>query len=213
MDYIYYILFILGVMALCLLLVRLPGRKRLKTDKPALSERARIHQAKIKHAQRSDKRQVQHDHEVLKRELAKVPTPWGWPGHHEAVPHVDTLRFIEAEEVRGFSESLHRFVDHLLREKHTVDSQEFRSKRDASLRAMVEDRYGHPVDMRELYYRKVQPPLLRDPAAPYDQMDNFGSGKITSIKDSWSRQPSLYEQQLIHKKTTRLKEIRKPWGW
>lgn len=216
MDYLYYVLVCLGIMAICLLAVGQPGRRRLKSDQAALSERALRYRARHKQAPKTNREQQRHDHEVIQRELAKVPTPWGWPGHNEAVPHVDHERHFKAEEVHGLSETLHHFVDRLLREKPTVDSEEYLLRKDASLRAMVEDRYGHPVDMTQMRYRKVHPPRLRDPSQPHDQMDNFPSGKTGQIVAGLSGQPRSTDRSgssPAHRKQTRLKEIKKPWGW
>jgi hypothetical protein len=129
------------------------------------------------------------------------------------VPRVNHSFNIKAEEVHGISESLHHFVEKLLREKKTVDSQEYRSRKDACIRALLEDRYGHAVDMAQVRYREVKPPLLRDPSQPHDQMDNFASGKTDTIVKGLISQPSLYARQLSYKKKTQLTQIRKPWGW
>ena len=207
MEYLNYILIILGIMAVCILLIRIPGQKRLQGDKVALSEKARQHQANNQVARAEERKQKKHDQEVLHRELSKVPTPWGWPGHDHTVKLENSL---EAQEVHGFSESLHRFVDKLIVEKKTVDNKEFLLKKNDSLRSMVEDRYGRANKMSDMEYRKVKAPLLRDPSQPHDQMDNFPDGKVDGVESKLRSQP---EPSRIYKKPSRLKEVRKPWGW
>ena len=83
MEYLHYILVILGIMALFLLLMRMPGQKRLKHDKAALSERAKAHRADQKPSRAELRKKEKHDREVIEREKSKVPVPWGWPGHDE----------------------------------------------------------------------------------------------------------------------------------
>jgi hypothetical protein len=207
MEYLNYIVIILGIMAVCVLLIRIPGQKRLKGDKVALSEKARNHRAKKQVSRAEEKKQKKHDQEVLHRELSKVRTPWGWPGHDHTVKLENSL---EAQEVHGFSESMHRFVDKLIAEKKTVENKEFLLKKNDSLRSMVEDRYGRANKMSDQEYRKVKAPLLRDPSQPHDQMDNFPAGKVDGVKSKLSSQP---ESTRPYKKPSRLKEVRKPWGW
>jgi hypothetical protein len=206
-EYLNYILIILGIMAVCILLIRIPGQKRLKGDKVALSDRARNHREQKQVSRAEERKQKKHDQEVLNRELSKVSTPWGWPGHNHTVKLENSL---EAQEVHGFSESLHRFVDKLVAEKKTVDNEEYMLRKNDSLRSMVEDRYGRANKMSELEYRKVKAPLLRDPSQPHDQMDNFPDGKVDGVESKLSSQP---ESTRLRMKLSRLREVRKPWGW
>ena len=74
-----------------------------------------------------------------------VPTPWGWPGSfHSAIggnggqPGDDNSHG-----------ALHRWVDQLVTEKQTVDDGEYRKKREASMRALLEDRFHSPSHKKE----------------------------------------------------------------
>lgn len=212
MEYVYYILIILGLMAFIIYLVSLPGRSRLSNDHMALAEDAR---------KRKQRQQAQEEAEVRKsprgrrsspaiqRELSRVPTPWGWPqygddkngnsNHHD------------------FSESIHRFADRLIHEKKTVQDQKYLEKRNASMRALLEDRYGRASRMPEVPYRKVKAPLLRDPGATPDQMDSFASGKGDQIAAKLEKQPGRFVggKKAVRRDARRadLKNLKTPWGW
>jgi hypothetical protein len=57
---------------------------------------------------------------------------------------------------------------------------------------------------------------LRDPSRPYDQMDNFPSGRTDRIVAKLQRQPGTSAQV---RKTAQaranvpLRDIKTPWGW
>ena len=196
MEYISYILITLGILVSCVLMLREPRQRRLneklaKTPKEAASQQA------------------------LHRELKPVPTPWGWPGHVVSVAPKSHGR-LDAHEVHGISESLHHFVDHLFSEKQTIDERELLLRKNAAMQALLEERYGKASTMQEVQYQKVKPPRLRDPGEPYDQMDNFPSGKLNGIVARISRQPSApadLQKQGPLRKSSELKEIITPWGW
>jgi hypothetical protein len=151
----------------------------------------------------------------MQRELGHIPIPWGWPGHQGSA----SLRgqsSLDAQQADGVPQSISQFVDRLFSEKLTVDSREYLLRKDASLRVMVEDRYGRASTMKEIPYRQVKPPRLRDPSAPHDQMDNFPSGKVDQIAARIPRQPQssrFVGQQDAMKKTADLHMVRTPWGW
>lgn len=208
MEYISYALITLVIVAACYLLMRphaSPEDLRNAQSKSAKLEEEETRRLEILNAKR-----------VLQREISKVPTPWGWPGHHGPAASDAQLRS-EIQEVRGVSESLYHFVDRLFSEKRTVDSEEYLLRRDASIRAMFEDRYGRASSMKEMAYRKVKSPLLRDPRSPHDQMDNFPSGKVDKIVAGISKQPAtvtrLKSQVAFKKAVGDLKGMRTPWGW
>jgi len=215
MEYVNYILIILLIMAVCVFIVRLPGQYRLKGDQLALAEKTRNRKVNKIESGVTSKEESEHKHLVLERELSKVPTPWGWPGHHDSRGH-QPHPSLDAEEVHGVSESLHRFIDRLVSEKETVESREYLLRKDESLRALVEDRYGRASRMKQVKYQKVKAPRLRDPSLPPDQMDNFPSGKADQVESGLKALPgsaSLYEQHAQKRKRTELKELKKPWGW
>jgi len=207
MEYISYILITLGILVSCLLLMRLP----------ALPEQKKIRKARASHTVNPTIEPMAPEDalRVLKRELKQVPTPWGWPGN-PALSSSRNYATSNSQNVQASSGSLQHFVDRLFREKNTVDNHEYLLRKNASLRALVEDRYGRASTMKELPYRKVKAPLLRDPAAPHDQMDNFPSGKADRIAARIPKQPkfaSVVKQPPAKKKATDLEEMRTPWGW
>jgi hypothetical protein len=173
MEYIYYLLIVLGLLLACLYALRAPGILRLQGDKLALSERARRRRNRSRAS--ADDNHLKHNQKVLERNLASVPTPWGWPGHddaHHALgnSHEDSV-----------SESFRKWVDMLVREKQTVDDQAYQSRKNASLKALLEDRYAPGRGASTGEYKKTKAPLLRDPSNPHDQMDNFPSGRTGEI--------------------------------
>jgi hypothetical protein len=211
MEYVYYALFILAVLAVCVFLAGLPGRHRLAGRQVDLADRARRRREKVAglDAEKSQKQFRKTRHHVLQRDLSQVPVPWGWPGHN------NTPAIQDGED--GIATSLQRWVDHLVREKRTVDDAEFLSKRTESLKAMLEDRYGRASTMAAMPYRKTKAPLLRDPSAPHDQMDNFPGGKTASITTGLSRQPgptgAPARSMGQRSKSAGLHDVRTPWGW
>ncbi len=205
MEYISYVLITLAIVVTCYLIMRPDASPESLKNARSKIEDEEKRLADIANAKR-----------VLSRELKNVPTPWGWPGHSETSATNGSLK-PGVQEVRGVSESLYHFVDRLFSEKRTVDSEQYLLRRDASIRALFEDRYGRASSMAEMTYRKVKPPLLRDPNRPHDQMDNFPSGKVDNIVARISSQPvtaTRVKQQVILKKAVGdLKEMRTPWGW
>jgi hypothetical protein len=115
----------------------------------------------------------------------------------------------------GAHTGLRRWVDHLIAQKRTIQDEAYLKRREESLRALLEDRYGRAVKPSEMTYRKVKPPLLRDPSLPYDQMDNFPSGKADQIAAELDRQPDEPhdEREFRLKRTGSLSQIKTPWGW
>lgn len=214
MEYIYYLLVVLGLLLACLYAFRAPGILRLKGDKSELHERARRRRvragAPAEYAGNGNR--LKHHQQVLERSLASVPTPWGWPGHDEARHSSDHSR------VESVSESFHQWVDLLVREKQTIDDQAYQSRTSESLKALLEDRYAPPgKGASAIDYRKIKASLLRDPSNPHDQMGNFPSGRTGQIVDGLERQPG--KRELVRSLTdgtrrkTSLKEVRTPWGW
>lgn len=203
MEYLYYLLVILTLVALCLFLVRIPGQVRL-TRRPAdLADRARAHRRKQEKAAEQTPAPSPPAY-IMRRELKHVPTPWGWPGS-------------EARQAgTGSPGSLQTWIDRLVTEKRTVDDDEYRLRKDASVRALLEDRFGRPAQPAEIAYRQVKPPQLRDPSRPYDQMDNFPGGRTDRIVaglDSQRDKSLRAPRNLTARKAVELKEMKTPWGW
>jgi hypothetical protein len=122
MEYVTYILIILGIMGLCILVFRRrgdeyelgAGRNRTITSQSrAMTEAAG-------EAPQPDSR-------------LNVPAPWGWPGNQAHVGKASD---------RTVSETLHRLVEQLVSEKQTIENSEYLLKRKDNLRILIEDRYG-----------------------------------------------------------------------
>jgi len=215
-EYVYYILIIVCLMACTLVITRLAGQSRLAQNPVALADKAR--QLKRKEAKQKAKAAQRNSNlssnsrkrnPVMKRELSRVRTPWGWPQYDED----GDIKSGEGD----FSASLHRLADRLIHEKKTVQNQEYLDKRNASMRALLEDRYGRSSRMPEIKYRKVRAPRLRDPNAPHDQMDNFPSGKADQVAAMLKSQSGSNQGRPMPSRRDAaradLKNLKKPWGW
>ena len=150
MEYVTYILIITGIMALCFVL---------------WPEKAREHTLKRSAHKSGTPAGTAHADTALNRETLNVPIPWGWPGHEEHATDNSHATFA-AQEVHGVSESLHRFADHLLSEKQTKESREYQLKKEDSLRALLEDRYGRAYRAPQANNKNMQSPNLRNPGKP-----------------------------------------------
>ena len=150
MEYITYILIIFGLMAVCFLL---------------LAEKARVHKLKKPTSEIPAPVDASGEDIALNREMLNVPIPWGWPGHDDHVT-ANSHASLSAQEVHGVSESLYRFADRLLSEKQTIESREYLLKKDVSLRALLEDRYGRAYRAPGNNNQAAKTPLLHDPGKP-----------------------------------------------
>ena len=150
MEYITYILIIFGLMAVCFLL---------------LAEKARVHKLKKPTSKITTPVEASGEDIALNREVLNVPIPWGWPGHDDQFT-ANSHASLSAQEVHGVSESLYRFADRLISEKQTIESREYLLKKDASLRALLEDRYGRAYRAPQDINRNVPAPFLHDPGKP-----------------------------------------------
>ncbi len=160
MAYVAYILVIIVIVSLCLFL--LPEKDR----GPSFDKKAR----KTDSANKPN-RSVH----TPNRETPIVPTPWGWPGHATAKnPAIPTTR-----EAHRTSESLPRFVDSLLSGKQTVENNEYLLKKHASLKALLEDRYGRVLPLPETNKENGRPPLVRHPST------TVGMKKLQELKTPW----------------------------
>jgi hypothetical protein len=215
-EYVYYILIILCLMTCIFMIARWANQSRLSYDPVALADKARTQKLKeIQRKAKAAKRQSnlssnsRKRNPVMKRELSRIPTPWGWP-------QFDEDGDIKSGEA-GFSASLQRLADRLIHEKKTVQDQAYMDKRNASMRALLEDRYGRSSGMAEIKYRNVRAPLLRDPNAPHDQMDNFPSGTADLVAAMLRNQSGSQEGRPLPSgrdaTRTDLKNLKRPWGW
>ena len=72
------------------------------------------------------------------QELQDVPVPWGWPGN--SAYHGARGSKHESSEPG----SIQHFVDHLVREKQTTRDEAYQQRLEASMKALLEDRYHSP---------------------------------------------------------------------
>ena len=150
MEYVTYILIIIGIMALSFVL---------------WPEKAREHTLKKSTQKNGTPAETPRADTALNRESLHVPIPWGWPGHEEHATDNSHATFT-AQEVHGVSESLHRFADRLLSEKQTKESREYQLKKEDSLRALLEDRYGRAYKKPQANKQNTQSPNVRNPGKP-----------------------------------------------
>ena len=199
MEYLYYLLVIGSLIALCLYLFR-PASSWPRKPQPA-EARPGLAQAKQDAA--------------VQRGLRNVPIPWGWPGSPVRSEGMapDGRRGASADG----GASVQSWVDRLIAEKRTVEDSEYLSRKNDSLRALLEDRYGRSVRPAEVAYQQVRPPRLRDPNRPHDQMDNFPSGKTAQIVSRLQAEPKRdggsRPAAAARRARAALKEVRTPWGW
>jgi hypothetical protein len=222
LEYIYYILIILVLLAILIAVVRLPGSSRLANNQMELARDARKRKMKKQEAQaKAESRKPTlasggNSNYVIKRELARIPAPWGWPQHEKRKGFGKRVHDFTHSD-HDLSDSLHRLSDKLFSQKQTVQDAEYQKKKDANLRVLLEDRHSPQITMSEIEYQKVRAPLLRDPGAPHDQMDNFPSGKgdqLTGKLKSRSRtQTGGAKSAGRDARRTNLKNLKTPWGW
>ncbi len=141
MEYMTYILIVVGQLALCVvwLLRTAPPAEREERARSGLMLQARP-------AEKPKTKEEEPDSLIsaataYNRESLNIPIPWGWPGHHEHDARPSRL-IVNGGEAHVVSDPLHRFVDRLLAEKQTVQSRDYVLKKDACIRALIEDRYG-----------------------------------------------------------------------
>lgn len=211
----YYVLFMLGTLAVVILIAGLIHKSYVLSNQMELAKRARLRKLK----EQASKQEASKKHTfslagskpspVTARQLQTVRTPWGWPQHGQSSKQKTT----HAE----MSHSLRGLADKLLNPKKTKEDQDYLEKRNASIRALLEDRYGRASRMKEMPYQKVKAPLLRDPSRPYDQLDSMPSSKADMVVSRLSRQSS--SAKAIKLSASKLnqaadgKHIKTPWGW
>jgi hypothetical protein len=165
MEYITYILFILGIVATCLIWLRSSAPPLIRTVEPKISEKVSTGSPEKQTTMSSTATETTRVDVALNGKMPNVLTPWGWPGHNERVSDSNPATR-NAQEVHGVSESLHRLVGHLLSEKQTVEDREYLLKKDASLRALLEDRYGRASVAPDAGYQELKAPLFPEPSEP-----------------------------------------------
>ena len=215
MDYLFHTLIALGVLAIGLLLVRSRGRAKSAEHQMELAAKNRKRRQRQEAKAATSAPLLPNQKAVMKRELKKVPTPWGWAGSD--VRRGDGRSTTHhGRGLDGSYDSLKHWIERLVAEKRTVEDEEYCRRKNDALRSMLEDRFGHAAQPTKMEYNKVKPPRLRDPDRPYDQMDNFPSGRTRDIVGKLSQQPAkpkLGQSGRPGRKVVGLENIKKPWGW
>jgi hypothetical protein len=208
----YTVLFILGISALVLLIAGAIHKSHVLSNQVELADRARRRRLKEKSTQAGKSKGQSGVHgksHVISRELKRTRTPWGWPQQDG--------RLKGHQRDGEFTESLRRFADRLIDSKKTKEDRVYLAKRDASLRALLEDRYGRASRMRELKYREVKAPLLRDPGQPFDQTDGMPSWNADRVALGLGGRESAAKGLAPLPRTrltsSALKDLKMPWGW
>jgi len=205
MEYISYILVIIGILALVLFWVFSSGQIQLSKKRPNRKQAVPV----LAKQEQSKPKQFKASHSL------NIPTPWGWPGH-DGVPVRKNGSSLNANNGHGGQDSLHRFVDLMMNEKQTVENRDYLLKKDASMRALLEDRYGKSGKPALIKYHKVKAPLLRDPSEPIDQMDSFDSNEAKEIADQLLTREDvadMLEGQGSFRERAYLGKMKTPWGW
>lgn len=141
--------------------------------------------------------------------LGDVPTPWGWPGS-PLNGHGNTLHGAPANG----SLALQRWVDGLIAEKQTTRDSEYLRRREASLRALLEDRFHSPSRMVELPDRSTA--SQESSPAVNDGTVNGAAGYSRSVASRPIRVNGHGKAAPIRSKRVRfepLSTLRTPWGW
>lgn len=214
-EYINYILIILAILLSCFLMVRVPEQPRRRpTRANELTRPGQVNRGSTRVGTANNKPEAAQP--KLQRQSLEVPTPWGWPGHHGPAP-ARKVTSLNAQEVHGVSESLHHFVDRLFQEKHTVEDREYLLRKNASLRALVEDRYGKASSLQDVLNPQANGARTRGAVGSEDRPRTVSAGGQNGEASSGEGQPYVGGAALRHAAGLRisreLKDIRKPWGW
>jgi hypothetical protein len=178
LEYLTYILIILVILCLFVVALRNTGQSLFEPDEVKLLDRVRTRPIGKQTTTSSTATEPALAVRELKRETHTVPTPWGWPGYDSRTT-AKSLALANEEQVNGVSDSMHRFIVHLLSEKQTVENQDYLLKKDASLRALLEDRYGRARVAPDAGRRKLKIPLMPEPDVPLKM------ATLSNIKTPW----------------------------
>jgi hypothetical protein len=178
LEYLTYILIILVILCLFVVALRNTGQSLFEVDEVKLMKKVRGRPVGKQTTTGSAETEPALAVRALNKETIAVPTPWGWPGYDERST-AKGLALANENQVNGVSDSLHRLIDHLLREKQTVENQEYLLKKDASLRALFEDRYGRARVAPDAGRRKLKIPLLPEPGKPLNM------NTLRTMKTPW----------------------------
>jgi hypothetical protein len=216
-EYVNYSLILLAILVALLIWLLLASRFRLPGDPMSSADTSRQRQLKKKKQKQQNPVAKPKSPEQLtaelERDLAKVPTPWGWPNYEKS-----SFDGGQSAPVNGhansISESFHHWADRLVQEKHTVDDEEYRRKKERWIRTLLEDRYGRSATIAPAASTKQS----EIPAVPHDPVDNFSSNRVDKVEARFLRKGqtgeiSYHTRPLKLEKQSGLKDLRMPWGW
>ena len=149
----------------------------------------------------------------LDRDLSEVPTPWGWP-HSEKNSFEGGQAALVNGQAHSISDSLHHWADKLAQGKHTVDNEEYKHKKERSMRVLMEDRYGRSSRTKSTTHATRSGVTT----TAHDQMDNSSSGQVEKVEARFTRKGESAEisrdtRQPRLKMQTGLENVKMPWGW
>jgi hypothetical protein len=216
-EYVNYSLIILAMLVALLIWLLLSSRSRLPNDPMPHADTARQRRLTKKkqspQARAAKPLSPQQLRTGFDGDLSKVPTPWGWP-HHEKNTVEGGQPALENGHAHSISDSFHHWTNRLVQEKHTVDDEEYRRRKEGWMRTLVEDRYGRSAMIAPAASAKPS----EDPTHPQDRVDKPPGGRVDKIETRLLRKGqtgeiSYYTRQLKLKKRTGLKDLKMPRGW
>ena len=199
MEYVYYLLVIISILSLLIGLHLRSAKLREESKRNSI----RVQVIKNVPGQRQKKESGTESPAsqlvALSRRMSHVPTPWGWPGHKgkgEYAGYSESARSSRSSDDGITGDALHQWVDRLMAGKRTVEDQEYVLKKNASLRALLEDRYGTSGEKRDLSSRLQNSPERKKSGLKREarQLTDAGAKRSVGAK-------------------ARLQDIRVPWGW
>jgi hypothetical protein len=195
----------------------LPSRFRSPSDQMSSADTSRQRRLtkKKQKQQAQDKKPLSPEQLAaeLERNLSKVPTPWGWP-HHEKNSFEGGQPSPAYGHASSISESFHHWADRLVQEKHTVDDEEYRRRKERWIRTLLEDRYGRSAMIDPAAYEEQS----EVPVLPRDPVDHFSGKRVDKVEARFLRKDqtgeiSYHTHPLKLEKKSSLKDLKMPWGW
>ena len=118
-------------------------------------------------------------------DLTDIKTPWGWPGSATKPLRRQYGAAGNDAHRRPASSMMSRWIEGLVAEKQTVDNQEYRLRKDASLRTMLEDRYGQAGDAQAAGVAEFSPGSGLDKGDPGASAINLSRIKNLKSPKGW----------------------------
>jgi hypothetical protein len=197
MEYIVYVAIVIGLLLLCGC-----GVYCAREEQPARKKPPEV----------DDRENKKMENELRLRALSNVPTPWGWPGglQHGSGATANGLA------VNG-GQAIHRWVDGLVSEKQTTENIEYQRRREASLRALLEDRFHSSGRASHAVQHGTNAPHQNVPAADKDRAEQASAAGLNGAKN---HAPGMNGQKVASPPSRQrshhhepLSGVRTPWGW